>query len=53
VPISVLAQRDALGIKTGQLFIDGGWVDASDGGTWTHVHPASNEEVAQRAVATP
>ena len=50
--ISVLEQRDALGVGDGRLFINGAWVDASDGGTYTHVHPASNEEVTRFAVAT-
>jgi aldehyde dehydrogenase (NAD+) len=50
--ISVLARRDELGVRPGQIYIDGTWRDASDGGTWTHVHPATNEEVTSIAVAT-
>lgn len=53
MPISVLPKRDALGVKDGQLLIDGQWVDASDGGMWAHHNPATNEEVASFAVATP
>ena len=44
--ISVLPKRDELGVKRGQLYIDGTWCDASDGGKWTHVNPAANEEIA-------
>ena len=51
--ISVLTQRDALGVKDGQLYIDGTWQDASDGAVWTHRHPASGEEIGRFAVATP
>ena len=50
--ISVLPQRDALGLKTGQLYIDGHWRDASGGGVWTHRHPATGEEVVDLEVAS-
>src|SRR5438105_4951296 len=50
--ISVLGKRDELGVKVGRLWIDGSWCDASDGGTWTHVNPAANEEVASFAVGS-
>jgi aldehyde dehydrogenase (NAD+) len=50
--LSVLAHRDELGVTPGQLYLDGAWRDGSDGGTWTHVHPASNEEVTSFATAT-
>jgi aldehyde dehydrogenase (NAD+) len=50
--ITVLPKRDELGVKGGQLYIDGTWCDASDGGTWTHVNPAANEEVATFAIGT-
>jgi aldehyde dehydrogenase (NAD+) len=52
VAISVLSKRDELGVKDGQLYIDGTWSDASDGGTWTHVNPAANEEIASFAVGS-
>jgi aldehyde dehydrogenase (NAD+) len=52
VAISVLPKRDELGVKPGQLYIDGSWSDASDGGTWRHLNPATNEEVASFAVGT-
>jgi aldehyde dehydrogenase (NAD+) len=51
--ISVLPQRDQLGVKDGQLFIDGTWQDASDGAVWTHRHPATGEEIGRFAVASP
>ena len=51
--LSVLGKRDELGVKGGQLYIDGAWCDASDGGTWTHRNPATNEEVATFAIASP
>ena len=50
--ISVLPKRDELGVKRGQLYIDGTWCDASDGGTWTHVNPAAYEEIATFAIGT-
>jgi aldehyde dehydrogenase (NAD+) len=49
--ISVLEHRDALGVTEGRLYVDGEWRDASDGRTWTHVHPASNEEVVDFQLA--
>jgi aldehyde dehydrogenase (NAD+) len=52
MPISVLAKRDELGVKQGQLYIDGVWCDASDGGTWTHVNPAANEEITTFAIGS-
>ncbi|MFN8039805.1 MAG: aldehyde dehydrogenase family protein [Acidimicrobiales bacterium] len=49
--ISVLAHRDELGVKGARLFIDGTW---QEGGAdpWTHVHPASNEDVVTFGTAT-
>jgi aldehyde dehydrogenase (NAD+) len=51
--LSVLPKRDELGVKGGQLYIDGVWSDASDGGTWTHKNPATNEDVATFAIGSP
>jgi aldehyde dehydrogenase (NAD+) len=48
--MSVLEQRDKLGVKPGQLFIDGAWCDASDQGTWEQMNPATNEVVTTFAV---
>ena len=50
--MSVLEQRDDLGVKPGRLFIDGVWGDASDGGTWEQMNPATNEVVTTFAVGT-
>ncbi len=50
--LSVLAERDKLGLADGRLYIDGEWVDGSDGDTWTHVHPATGEEIGKFAVAS-
>ncbi len=49
--ISVLPHRDELHVGTGRLYIDGQWCESADGATWTHVHPATNEEVTSFAVA--
>ena len=51
--ISVLPHRDKLGLRDGRLYIDGEWVDGADGETWTHVHPATGEEIGRFAIATP
>ena len=48
----MLPYRDELKVGEGRLYIDGQWSDSSDGGTWTHVHPATNEEVTKFAVAS-
>jgi aldehyde dehydrogenase (NAD+) len=51
--ISVLSHRDRLGVRAGRLYIDGQWRDGSDGATWAHIHPATNEMVTTLAVASP
>jgi len=51
VTISVLPYRDELKVGEGRLYIDGQWTESADGGTWTHVHPATNEEVARFSTA--
>jgi aldehyde dehydrogenase (NAD+) len=51
--MSVLAHRDELGVQPGRLYIDGAWRAGGDGRTWTHVHPASNEDVTTFDLATP
>jgi aldehyde dehydrogenase (NAD+) len=48
---SVLEHRDRLGVQPGRLLIDGSWRD-SEGDRWTHVHPATNEEVTTVAIAS-
>jgi aldehyde dehydrogenase (NAD+) len=50
--LSMLPYRDELEVADGRLYIDGAWTDSSDGSTWTHVHPTTNEEVARFATAT-
>ncbi len=49
--ISVLEHRDRLGVAAGRLLIDGQWREGQ-AGTWTQVHPATNEEVTTIAVAS-
>jgi aldehyde dehydrogenase (NAD+) len=51
--LSILPFRDKLRQSTPRrMLIDGRWVDACDGGTWTHVNPATNEAVTTIPVAT-
>ena len=50
--LSVLDHRAALGVGDGRLYVDGTWREGSEGETWAHVHPASNEEVGRFAVAS-
>lgn len=50
--MTVLAERDRLGVRPGKLLIDGEWVEASDGGTWDQVNPATNEVVTSFAVGS-
>src|SRR5947208_8474775 len=49
--LSITARRDEIGLKDGLLLINGEWRSAENGATWTHVHPATGEEVGQFAVA--
>lgn len=49
--LTVLGERDRLGVKPGRLFINGEWSDALGGETWDHVNPATNEVVTTIAVA--
>ena len=51
MPVSIKPQRDALGLDTGELLIDGVWRPARDRRTWQHVHPATGEDVGGFAVA--
>jgi len=50
--MTVLTERDRLGVKPGRLFVDGAWCDASDGRTWEQVNPATNEVVTSFAVGS-
>jgi aldehyde dehydrogenase (NAD+) len=49
--ITVLPQRDELKVSEGRLFIDGSWVDGS-GEVWTHINPATNEEITRLQTAS-
>jgi aldehyde dehydrogenase (NAD+) len=49
--ISIKPWRDAAGLVEERLLIDGNWVAAGDGRTWTHNHPATGEEVGAFAIA--
>ena len=50
---SIKPHRDALGLGDGRMLIGGDWVTAADEATWSHVHPATGEQVAEFPVATP
>src|SRR5262249_29954792 len=50
--VSIKAHRDELGLGDGRMLIDGDWVTAADEATWSHVHPATGEQVAAFPVAT-
>jgi aldehyde dehydrogenase (NAD+) len=50
--LSVLAHRDALGVRPGRLFVAGQWREGTAGSSWTHVHPATNEEVVTFTTAS-
>ncbi|HEY0448078.1 aldehyde dehydrogenase family protein [Actinophytocola sp.] len=49
--LTLRPRRDEVGLKDGQLFVDGKWRPADDGATWTHRHPATGEEIGEFAVA--
>ena len=49
---SILAQRDRLGVKPGQIYIDGKWSSGNADGTMAHIHPATNQEVTSIVDAT-
>jgi aldehyde dehydrogenase (NAD+) len=51
VTLTLRPHRDEVGLKDGQLLVDGGWRPAGDGATWTHRHPATGEEIGSFAVA--
>src|SRR5689334_22597546 len=43
---SIKPHRDELGLGDGRMLIGGDWVTAADEATWSHVHPATGEQVA-------
>ncbi|EHR53684.1 NAD-dependent aldehyde dehydrogenase [Saccharomonospora marina XMU15] len=51
--LTMLPHREAAGLTPGRLHIDGEWVAAEGGATWTHHHPATGEEIGEIAVASP
>jgi aldehyde dehydrogenase (NAD+) len=50
---SIKPNRDELGLADGLMLIDGRWTAAVDERTWTHLHPATGEQVASFPVAGP
>src|SRR6266567_3312633 len=50
---SIKPHRDELGLGDGLMLIDGQWTAAADGGSWSHIHPATGEQVAAFPVAGP
>ena len=50
---SIKPHRDDVGLTDGLLLIDGKWLAARGGETWTHVHPATGEQVASFQIAGP
>src|SRR5580658_9618722 len=48
---SIKPQRDEVGLVDGRMLIDGEWVAAASGATWSHTHPATGERVASFPVA--
>jgi aldehyde dehydrogenase (NAD+) len=50
---SIKPHRDELGLADGRMLIDGRWVAAAGEATWSHLHPATGEEVASFPVAGP
>jgi len=50
---SIKPYADELGLSDGLMLIGGRWVQAADGKTWEHVHPATGEPVGSFPVAGP
>ena len=42
---SIKPHRDELGLGDGRMLIDGDWVASADEATWSHLHPATEEQV--------
>ena len=49
---SIKPYRDEAGLTDGRMLIGGEWIGAADGETWSHIHPATGEHVADFPVAT-
>ncbi len=50
---SIKPHRDEIGLGDGLMLIDGAWSPAQDGQTWSHLHPATGEQVASFPIAGP
>ena len=50
---SITPHRDEVGLADGLMLIDGRWVAAADEATWSHLHPATGEQVGSFPVAGP
>jgi len=50
---SITPHRDELGLGDGLMLIDGRWIPASGEAAWSHLHPATGEQVASFPVAGP
>jgi aldehyde dehydrogenase (NAD+) len=51
VTISVLAERDRLGVAPGRFYIDGAWLEGDGSAVWDQRNPATNEVVTVFPVA--
>lgn len=49
--LTVQQHRGNVGLRNGSLLVDGEWRQARSGETWTHLHPATQEEVGEFPVA--
>ena len=49
---SIKPHRDEVGLTDGLMLVNGDWMAAQDGATWTHIHPATGEQVASFPVAS-
>jgi aldehyde dehydrogenase (NAD+) len=49
--LTLRSRRDEVGLKDGQLLIDGKWRPGASGETWTHKHPATGEAIGDFPVA--
>jgi aldehyde dehydrogenase (NAD+) len=50
---SIKPHRDELGLGDGLMLIDGQWTEGVGDTTWSHLHPATGEQVASFPVAGP
>ncbi len=50
---SIKPHRDEIGLTDGLMLVGSEWLAAQDGKTWSHIHPATGEHVADFPVAGP